>query len=302
VLSRLCSHGMQRQNALAAAVNVATRNNHVPVVHALLEAGAGADGLVRHCQTRSPICVAAMQDCVECAALLLRAKAAIARALEDAAEHGSLTIVRLLLQVPGQTQRHLNASLHQAARSGHADICRVLCAAKAGVNDAQDDGSSALFGAVALQKMNVVHTLLECKACANTFMPLWAAVDNGSFAMVRVLLKHKADVQYRETFEGAVLSQAVLRRNVRMVRLLLAAKASANTSFTIAESTELVLHAAASYGHVGMLRLLLQCKANPNARSSWNGGDATPLSYALENNHDAAAQVLCSFGALPETH
>jgi|688.fasta_scaffold50065_6 ankyrin len=306
VLSRLRSEGSPYEAVLAAALEVAACNDHVETVRVLIEARADVNP-----SYRPALWAAISRGCVASAAVLLQAKAwavssVFTCALECAAMYGFVDTARLLLPVT-RLDCFPDVALRTAAKFGHADVCELLCEAKADVNNVTSDVfegrresrlKTCLRYAVDRQHESTVLALLKCKACINTCMPLQAAVDRGYIGMARLLLKNRADVHDRNPPHHApLLASAVLRRDLRMTRLLLAAKASANTPVRVQRagvpSNGTVLHPAAHFGDVAMMRLLVQCKANLNART--DTGD-TAMAFATAHGNVAAMQLLESFG------
>ena len=122
---------------------------------------------------------------------------------------------------------------------------------------------------------------------------LVAAVDRGDVAAVRSLLAAGAPVDavvYREPhthFTTTALYAAAAARNLRLVRILVAAGADPGMPHPPAQLTP--LHAAAGLHDLRIARLLLEAGADPLAAAQH---DVTPLSLARERGSAAMVKLL----------
>jgi ankyrin repeat protein len=122
--------------------------------------------------------------------------------------------------------------------------------------------------------------------------------------VIQWLLNHGADVNALSSQPWAPIDMAVSWGHLQAVRMLIEYKADINVSI---EFGEVPLHVAARRGdnsdQVGILQLLLDHGANPNARdddgstplhycSSWQKGDWAPSRGSVEGTH-----LLLKYGA-----
>uniref|UniRef100_A0A7S0NTW6 Uncharacterized protein n=1 Tax=Calcidiscus leptoporus TaxID=127549 RepID=A0A7S0NTW6_9EUKA len=130
-----------------------------------------------------------------------------------------------------------------------------------------------------------------------------AADDDSGVDLVRVLLRHKADVNTRDINERTPLEQAVDAGRHGVVKLLLEADAEP----TAVGKRHGVLHQAVIKSDACMVELLLKHNAEassckPAARLDVNGCGRdgwTPLALAARAGHTAAAELLLEYGAAP---
>ncbi len=153
----------------------------------------------------------------------------------------------------------LAISLPDAARDQNATQVRQLLQQKAPVNDTNAEGQTALYWATHWADLSTVETLLRAGADPN-----------------------KAS-RYGLTplYEAAVLGDP------RLTAAILKAGANANTA--------LPLLPAARSGNLETVRLLLEHKADPNARETWRG--ETALMLAANEGHAEVIRLLLKHGA-----
>ena len=165
--------------------------------------------------------------------------------------------------------------LQAAADNANAPACRLLVAAGARVNAAVVSGATPLHAAAATGDVSTVAALLELDADAAATdkdgeTPLHVAARLGRTGVAAVLiLKAKSDVMARATF-------------------------TMDNGHAVKQST--CAHSAASFGHDGVLALLLQAGAEPAAESE---GGFTPLHAAAYNGHAACVALLLAMGVSP---
>ncbi|MBM3725835.1 MAG: hypothetical protein FJW40_10480 [Acidobacteria bacterium] len=156
------------------------------------------------------------------------------------------------------------ASLPEAAQRGDRAAARALVAARADVNMAQPDGTTALH---------------------------WAAHQD-DLELAQLLVRSGAQVKTTNRYGVSPLSLAATNGNGAMVALLLESGADANT---ILPGNETVLMTAARSGKVEAVQALLARGAAVNATESWNG--QTALMWAAAENHANVIAVLAQAGA-----
>src|SRR5262249_49913567 len=117
---------------------------------------------------------------------------------------------------------------------------------------------------------------------------------NGNRPMLRLLLERRGKLTLKDDFGVGLLAEAANMERIDVVRLLLSYGAAVDGS---AEVRMTPLTAAASRGLVPLMELLLEHKANVNARCKGTGW--TPLHYAAMSRKAAAVRLLLARGANP---
>ena len=154
-------------------------------------------------------------------------------------------------------------ALADAAERGNTSLVRTLLDARADVNAAQVDGTTALH---------------------------WA-VYRDDLETARLLVRAGANVNAVNRFGVPPLSLACTNGNSALVALLIDGGADANASLPGGET---VLMTAARTGKLEAVKALLAKGANPNAKER---NEQTPLMWAAAEGHTAIAQALIASGA-----
>lgn len=98
-------------------------------------------------------------------------------------------------------QSHAESALHHAAWSGDLDQVRELIAAGADVNWIDSGGETALFGATACGRVEVVRCLLDAGARHDLrertrgYTPLHGAASHGNLPTIEALVRAGADAK-----------------------------------------------------------------------------------------------------------
>eukprot|EP00434_Breviolum_minutum_P024758 symbB.v1.2.021866.t1/scaffold1883.1/size97200/5 len=171
-----------------------------------------------------------------------------------------------------------NALLKQAAEYGHKEAVELL-AVKAPMED-------TLHTASHKGHVPVVEALLNHKADVNRLDDLGdrainSAVMAGHSQVVNVLVQHKADVTWRPHKKKEPLLHSAARfGHVPVIKTLLESKAQLHQRLKGAGEA---IHDAAHFGHRAAVEELVKQKADPFAATS--RGSTTPLQLAVEAGH-----------------
>ncbi|KAK7066471.1 hypothetical protein SK128_007029 [Halocaridina rubra] len=244
---------------------LAAANGHVELVRELLEQGAEPNA-TRHTGTG---------------------------ALFFAAQGGFLDIVNLLLDHGGkinQASKDGGTALIVAAQCGHWDVVQELLRRGADPHSAMKDRATAVFVAAQNGHTSVVRTLLAAGAKANVrrldgASPLWIASQMGHQSVVRLLLNHGTNVDICRHDGATPLFKAAHKGHVDVVQELLPYK----PHLGLLRNGESALHAAALYGHIRVLKALVQAGADPGLK---NDQGLTPIQIASQAHHPEAVQLL----------
>lgn len=179
----------------------------------------------------------------------------------------------------------------RAAYLGDEPGVAAAIAAKADVNAANAAGATALlYGA---SHIAIVRELLEHGANPNLaaksgMTPLMAAAaQSDSYATVKLLLDHGADVHARIGKWEAALPHAIFGGDPRTIKLLLDRGAPAGSTAPLTTSP---LVEAAYMGDLSAIKLLLDRGANPNDNGDFAGH---ALNWALYSDQpDCAAELI----------
>lgn len=229
-------------------------------------------------------------------------------ALYLACEKGYLDIVKLLLKqkadasVCDTTMRMGFAPFTIAARNGHLDVIKELLSSGIGIESRDDRNRTALYTAVANNRLDIVRFLCNANAEVNndcgpmSWTPLRMAISINNIEAIKILLKHGKgiDLEKRDTMNNTILLNAVQNNNPELVRLLCEAGAKVN----VYSNNSTPLTRAATKGFVEVIRVLLKYGKDIDVEMRERGGwKATPLFYAAWEGCTEAVEVLCKAGA-----
>lgn len=186
--------------------------------------------------------------------------------------------------------------LMKAARSGTDAIARLLLERGANVNTKDNEGSTALNFAVDRGHASMVALLLAAKADPNTVnrymqCPLANAAAAENLEIAEMLLEAKAKTE----LPGLSLTPmmfAAFAGNGEMIRLLV--RHGADVNYAMKDSGQSALTSAITAGKPEMVRLLIELKANVNQKTP--DGD-TPLKMARNGDQEDVARMLIAAGA-----
>ncbi|KAK8375797.1 hypothetical protein O3P69_008505 [Scylla paramamosain] len=279
---------------------LAAANSHVELVRELLDQGAEPNA-TRHTGTG---------------------------ALFFAAQGGFLDIVTLLLDRGcsiNQASKDGGTALIVAAQCGHMDVVQELLRRGADPHAAMKDRATAVFVASQNGHTSVVRTLLTAGAKAHVrrmdgASPLWIASQMGHQGVVRLLLGHGVNPDVTRHDGATPLFKAAHKGHVEVVHELLpynpclgllkgntgwgllpccprewcgegvfSTERNAPAPWRQKINGESALHAAALYGHLRVLKALVQAGADPGLK---NDQGLTPIQIAAQARHYEAVQLL----------
>ncbi|MCE5240771.1 ankyrin repeat domain-containing protein [bacterium] len=301
----------------------ATARDDLPVMQALLTAGADVNALARHNDWvgppaadecgETPLHTAARAGRVAAARLLLAHGASVATRDDEglntplhlAVLAGRVDLVRLLLEhradVAAQA-RLGNTPLHLAAQAGNTTIAALLLAAGAKATARNDDvrgmagrdpGNEPIHLAAGTGNVAMVSLLLQYGADVNAvgqyyYTPLHRAAAIGSLPLVYFLLARHASITAQDMGGRTPLHWAARSGHVAVAKLLLSVGAPVTSAYTTP------LHLAAEQGRLAVAKLLLDRRAPVNAQ---DGTHKTPLHLAAESGHADVVKLLIARGA-----
>ena len=235
----------------------------------------------------------------------------------SAAREGRASDLELLLQLPidpnavmvefdanldNQTDADTSA-LFQAANAGHLQTVELLLDAGADIEQVNSFDDTPLMMASWSDHCEVVRHLLQRRANLShtTHLgdtPFTMAIQNGSSeALVEVLIQSGADPNSQSRIDhvrvGPALHRAVDKENLRIVELLIGAKAEVNA---VDSEGQTALHRAC-HKSLDIVRILVDSNADVNAEAL---DGQTPLSIACYKSHvapDQIARLLVNAGA-----
>jgi len=287
----------------ATALTYAIRGGQLPIVEALVEAGADPDHLAK---SRHPLQEAIGQKEVNIPIFdYLYSKSKQAKdygaiLLFDAAASGNKQIVASLLQ------RHINPNtrgqvgetpLSTALSNGHVEVALLLIEHGAKDEIKSKRGPSMMEMAMKSDNIDVLQKLLEYGADVNMktregLTLAEVAAGRGLPGNLDLLLSKGAKLD-----KNKALVEAVMNGNSAIVSVLLRHGADANLRN---EDGDTVLWVAAATNQAEAVLGLMNAKANPELTNNKQPG-MTPLSIAAYSGNLDAARVLVDHGAKLES-
>lgn len=252
-------------------------------------------------------------------------------ALISASAAGKIEAVKFLLAFRARTDlvcteravfpEYEGSAMMLAAKNGHADIVKMLIAAKAGLETEDHSGRTVLMIAADSGSEELVDMLLKARAdvrhqdtCGST--ALFHAAESGYADIARRLIDAGADVRHRDA-EGATVLMRCAKDSPETWKLLIARgaevsavsptrstplwnalerpllvkmllDAGADVSVRLQDG-DTCLMLAAYAGNTETVKLLLSAGADPDAR---NDAGKAAAEIAAEQGHDDTAAVL----------
>lgn len=202
-----------------------------------------------------------------------------------------------LLSEPKSASKE-NVDLLAAIEVGDLNAVELSVSAGADINKKDEEGYTPLYYAIRKRSCDIVRTLLDAGAEVNTVLgkskeiyPLGLAVHANNVEMVKLLLKHGADVNFGGKGEFVPLIGAATLGHLEIAKLLIASGANVN-----AENWHRMrpLHAAARGENVEMVKFLLQQGGDVSAKGA---EDATCLHLAAIGGNPEILRCLIEAGA-----
>lgn len=124
----------------------------------------------------------------------------------------------------GRTQ--LGNNLIKACQDGNIEEVKKLIQLGADVNYVNEDGLTALH--VAVKTIHYVHLNANANLNYEQLLAMHKACDARRFALIDLLLKHDAEVNFKDRSGNTVLHIAISQSDIDLVNRLIAARADVN--------------------------------------------------------------------------
>uniref|UniRef100_A0A8C5HEW6 Ankyrin-3-like n=1 Tax=Gouania willdenowi TaxID=441366 RepID=A0A8C5HEW6_GOUWI len=315
VVKLLVTHGAnvnaQSQNGFTP-LYMAAQENHMDVVQYLLENNcsqsiATEDGF-------TPLAVALQQGHDHVVSLLLendtKGKVRLP-ALHIAARKDDTKAAALLLQSTNNADVESKSGftpLHIAAHYGNINVSTLLLNRGAAVDFKARNDITPLHVASKRGNSNMVRLLLErgAKIDARTkdgLTPLHCGARSGHEQVVEMLLDRGAPILSKTKNGLSPLHMATQGDHLNCVQLLLHHEAPVDD---VTNDYLTALHVAAHCGHYKVAKVIVDKKANPNAKALVrmiyaNSSGLTPIHVAAFMGHENIVHQLINHGASPNT-
>uniref|UniRef100_A0A3P9HW24 Ankyrin repeat and SOCS box containing 3 n=1 Tax=Oryzias latipes TaxID=8090 RepID=A0A3P9HW24_ORYLA len=221
-----------------------------------------------------------------------------------AAQRGHVGVVRLLLKAHAdvdQMTNDLSCPLYAAVDRGHADVVDLLVSKGAEVNRTHTASCwTCLHQAVYKGHGQIVSILV--KVCNlevlddHGISPLFVAAQYGQRESLEALIHAGADVNSPAADLATPLLIASQEGHMACVDLLLDHGADPNRACSN-EWPQLPIHAAAEFGHTGILRRLLDVTDSACGRTD---GMVSPLYVAVNRGQPQSVAMLLNAGYSPD--
>lgn len=202
---------------------------------------------------------------------------------------------------------YFGTALQAAAHFGHEKLLQRLLLAGAEVNVVAGEWQTALRAGIAGGNASVVQTLLDHGADVHLLndstssngeseTSLQLAVKAGNFKIVQALLDRGSDARDASPDTVHPLIESAKQGDLELLRVLLDAGAPMNITGPYAADDEASpIHAAATYGHLNIIKELLSRGVDLEIKSK--DVDRTPLQAAISKSQMQAAKLLLAAGA-----
>ena len=230
-----------------------------------------------------------------------------------AAQEGRLSDLETSLQLPIDPNVVLpeppdswfdaSTALDVSAREEHLEAVELLL--EAGADPGRAD--TGMFLACLNGNVEVVNLLIQGHADVNPARPLLnAAIRSGKEPLIKLLIEAKADplVEVGTDFDNELpLQMAADKGLLGIVRLLIEARAEVdavgNARVQDYRSGKTALHLACANADVDIVRFLIECNANVNAEDPQG---QTPLCKGIIQHHEERNKDLVAWDSRVEAH
>ncbi len=187
-----------------------------------------------------------------------------------------------------------------AAKAGNVECLKLLFIEKRDLPDKRDmQDHSPLYYAISSGKLEVVEYLCQAGANVNTleadetWMPLLAVIRKGDEPMLKLLLKHGADLDKTTNDGHTPLYVAITTGQLKMVEAICRRKRRPDYHW---EEGFTPLMTAVESGNAQIVKVLLDSGANPNMPDK--SGNRYPITLAQEQNNLELLELLMQYGAV----
>mmetsp|Transcript_20940 Transcript_20940/g.64440 ORF Transcript_20940/g.64440 Transcript_20940/m.64440 type:complete len:550 (-) Transcript_20940:18-1667(-) len=298
---------------LATPLHYAARKNHPDAVRALVAGGADREAVMVWAEGATPLWVAMDNRAFMAANALIEVGCDpnLARyddnwtALHYAVMFNNTGLVAKLIDYGAGIDARVASSnatpLMIACEDSLLGPVKQLLSAGADPNIARSDGSTPLISACEQNSSEIADILLAAGADPNhlrKWNALYTSTAQGNAYLVKSLLLRGASVDAIDSNNYTALTFAIVRENIEIAKILLAAGADPNWRDMVGE---VPLHQASDSGFsVEIVELLLasgaDCDAATGSGSFFNPG-VTPLMIAAMRGHRAISKLLLDAGA-----
>jgi ankyrin repeat protein len=198
----------------------------------------------------------------------------------------------------------LSAALVKAAGVGDVEQMRSLLQKGADVNLRDATGQTPLFAAARYGKLEAAQLLLDQKADAQPLekgdrsaVPLYAAALNGHADIIKLLVKHGADVNFKTSSGETAIFAAIKQRRLESLKTLIDLKANVNVYVNNGVGTPLMMatswtvyNRSRSADNFKIIQLLLAAGADPAFKDQY-GGSALKNAAQVGDNGETAKLI-----------
>jgi ankyrin repeat protein len=291
-----------KDSASKTPLHLAAELDRASVVAALLKAGAEPDATAPG--GRTALHLTAVPGLTQAAAALLDGKAKIdlkdtagLTALDLSIDSGQFRFAAWLVgkgAAVNTADRSGRGPLHRAIAKGSLETVRTLLENKAAIDAKNDRGETPLLQATVAGHAVIAEFLAANRADVKTGNPLYFAAQDGHASLVRKLLERGADPAAANADGWTPLHAAASRGRAEAVRALLGKTAVDPRT----RRQETPLHLAVAGGHAEVARILVEAKADVDARDSSGrapsdaaAGDPTKWGWLVRASRTQANQI-----------
>lgn len=221
--------------------------------------------------------------------------------LQCAVRCNNIELMKLLLSKGSnvnQADEDGNTPLLLAVKWGFAGLTELFLEYNADLTRASFKGKSPLYIAIKKYEKDIVRLLLERGSRFDgelgKYYVLCESIADGNIDITRRLLDSVKNVNFEDVEGESPLYFATMKRQPKIMRLLLERRA--NVNITNSKKGYTALHRACEDGDIGCVRVLLEFKANTNCQD-YKGN--TPLHFAAASSGLEIIDILLKQGANP---